>query len=43
MDVISHVEKEKGNVGSKTTYQHILKNVFTSKPWFKIGRNNSIL
>jgi len=33
----------KGGVGSKTTYQHILKDIFTSKPWPKIKRNDRIL
>ena len=33
----------KGDVGSKTTYQHMVKNIFTLKPWPKIGKNNSIL
>ena len=32
-----------GAGGSKTTYQHMIKNMFTLKPWPKIGKNNSIL
>jgi len=31
------------NVGSKMTYQHMIKNIFTLKPWPKIVKNNSIL
>jgi len=36
-----HLFGGKGNVGSKTTYQHMLKNIL--KPWPKIVKNNSIL
>jgi len=27
-----------GHVVSKTTYQHMIKNIFTLKPWPKIGK-----
>jgi len=33
----------KGGVVSKKTYQHMIKSIFTLKPWPKIGKTNSIL
>jgi hypothetical protein len=32
-----------GDTGSKTTYKHMIENIFALKSWPKIGKNNSIL